>query len=153
MEIDRVKILIEEIKIIQDIIKRMAANSFQVKTWAISLVVVTLILRGNSNHVLIAYIPLISFWILDAYYLKQERIFREIYKWIISYRMINDDKLFEIKPNDFKKQVASLPKTMCSISIFPFYGSIFLLLTLYIIFEGSTVVWLKEFFSAFITKM
>ena len=135
MELDRLKILTEEIKIIQDIIKRMAANSLQVKTWAISLVVITLIVRGNNTHPSIAYIPLISFWILDAYYLKQERIFRKIYKWIIEYRLKHDDRLFEIPTDKFKYHVPSIFNTMFSISILPFYGSIFLLLTVFVIFE------------------
>ena len=35
--------MLKEIDIIQDIIKRMANNSFMIKGWAITLVVVTLI--------------------------------------------------------------------------------------------------------------
>ena len=74
------KILIEEIKIIQDIIKRMADNSFKIKAWAITLVVATLLIKTNIHNAYIALIPLLTFWFLDAYYLQQEKIFREIYK-------------------------------------------------------------------------
>ena len=42
---DKEKILIEEIKVVQDIIKRMASNSFSVKTWTITLIVATLYLK------------------------------------------------------------------------------------------------------------
>lgn len=133
---DREKILIEEIKIIQDIIKRMASNSFSVKTWTITLVVITLILRGDSNHAYIAFLPLFAFWFLDAYYLQQERLFREVYKWTIKYRPENDDKIFELNPQNFKDKIESIFNTMFSISILPFYGSIFFLLVLFICFKS-----------------
>jgi type IV secretory pathway TrbL component len=63
------KFFVDEIKIIQDIIKRMAFNSFMIKGWAITLVIVTLLLRGNKYQVLIAFIPLLifGFWMLIFY--------------------------------------------------------------------------------------
>jgi hypothetical protein len=79
MEIDKEKILIEEIKVVQDIIKRMASNSFSVKTWTITLVVATLLFKGTNNHIFIAFIPLFAFWFLDSYYLQQERLFRQVH--------------------------------------------------------------------------
>jgi len=139
MNIDREKFLIEEVKVVQDIIKRMASNSFSVKTWSITLIVITLILRGDSNHVYIAFFPLFAFWFLDAYYLQQERLFREVYKWIVSYRLENDDKIFEINPQKFKDKVDSILEIMLSISIVPFYGSILILLTLFICFKSVVV--------------
>ena len=133
MNIDREKLLIEEVKIIQDIIKRMASNSFSIKTWTVTLIVATLLIRGSNNHIFIAFIPLFAFWFLDAYYLQQERIFRKIYNWIIDYRLIHDDKLFSINPTKFKNDVESVFKIMFSISILPFYGSIFVLLIIYVL--------------------
>ena len=67
------KFFVEELKIIQDIIKRMALNSFLIKGWAITLVVATLLLKGNKYQVLIAFIPLLVFWFLDAYLSKRNR--------------------------------------------------------------------------------
>ena len=45
------KFFIEELKIIQDIIKRMALNSFMIKGWAITLVIVTLLLKGSKYQI------------------------------------------------------------------------------------------------------
>ena len=50
--------MLKEIELIQDIIKRMAFNSFLIKGWTITLVAVTLLLKGE--HVLIAYISLLG---------------------------------------------------------------------------------------------
>lgn len=126
------KILIEEVKLIQDIIKRMTSNSFNIKTWTITLIVVTLLFKGNDNkHMFIAFIPLFAFWYLDAYYLRQERLFREVHKWITSYRLGNEDKLFDFNPRKFNDNVQTTKRIMWSISILPFYGSVFLMLLVY----------------------
>lgn len=53
--------MLKEIEIIQDIIKRMSFNSFMIKGWTITLVAVTLLLRGSKYQVLIAFIPLSVF--------------------------------------------------------------------------------------------
>ena len=132
MSIDNEKILIEEVKIAQDIIKRMAGNSFNVKTWTITLIVATLLFKGNNNHIFIAFIPLIAFWFLDSYYLQQERLFRKVHDWIVSYRLQHDDKLFNMNPVGFKNEVQSVKRIMFSVSTLPFYGSIFLMLLAYL---------------------
>lgn len=128
----RDKILIEEVKNIQDIIKRMASNSFNIKTWTVTLVVATLLFKGSQNMIFIAFIPLICFWYLDAYYLRQERLFRKFYNHIIKYRINHDDKIFEINPVPFNKEVQTIYRIMASISILPFYGGIFIMLLLYL---------------------
>lgn len=124
MDENRQKILIEEVKIVQDIIKRMAANSFNVKTWAITLVAGTLLLKGSDKHFFIAFIPIVAFWFLDAYYLRQERLFREVHKWVVSHRQNNDDQLFNMDTSRFIGNVDSIFKIVLSASIFPFYGGI-----------------------------
>ena len=133
------KFLIEEIKVIQDVIKRMASNSFSVKTWAITLIVATLLFKGSNNHIFIAFIPLIAFWFLDSYYLKQERLFREVHNWITSYRLENDDKLFNLNPAPFNEKVQSVFRIMFSVSALSFYGSILIMLIGYI----TIVYWNK----------
>ena len=61
--------MLKEIEIIQDIIKRMAFNSFMIKGWTITLVAVTLLLRGSKHQVLIAFIPILVFgsWMLISF--------------------------------------------------------------------------------------
>lgn len=67
---------------IQGTINRMAKNSFELKGWAVTLVAGVFALAAketNMNFFLIAYIPIIFFWLLDSYYLQQERLFRSLY--------------------------------------------------------------------------
>jgi hypothetical protein len=135
--VDREKLLIEEVKTVQDIIKRMAGNSFSVKTWTITLVVATLLLKGNNNHIFIAFLPLFAFWFLDSYYLQQERLFRKVHNWVVDYRQNNDDQLFNMNPMRFKNNVQTVPRIMFSISTVPFYGSIFIMLLGYLLIVYS----------------
>ncbi len=125
------KFFIEEIKIIQDIIKRLAFNSFMIKGWAITLVVVTLLLKGDKYQVLISFIPLIVFWFLDAYFLRQERMYRKLYNWVISNRLKTDEHLFDMNAYRFKDAVQSSFRIMFSITLRWFYGSITVLIAIY----------------------
>lgn len=123
------QILIEEIKIIQDIIKRMASNSFNLKAWTITLVVATILFNGSDKYVFIAYISLIAFWYLDSYYLRQERLFRKVHNWIADYRLRNDDKLFYLNPIQFDNEVQSVLRIMLTVSTLPFYFGILIMLS------------------------
>ena len=73
---------LKHLEFIQNIINRMARNSFVIKGWTLLLVAAFLafIARiGDANLMLIAAVPVILFWALDGYYLHQERLFRALY--------------------------------------------------------------------------
>lgn len=123
--------ILKEIDIIQDIIKRMANNSFMIKGWAITLVVVTLLLQGNEGQVLIAFIPLLVFWFLDAYFLWQERMYRRLYNWVISNRLKTDEYLLDMNAYRFKDSVQPIAKIMFSITLGWFYGLIAFSIVIY----------------------
>lgn len=79
--------------ILQGIIQRMADNSRSCKVWCVTLVAATMVLvaqTGEPKHTLIALIPTVLFFVLDAYYLAQERAFRKSYRTSV-------DKLHERK--------------------------------------------------------
>ena len=123
--------MLKEIDIVQDIIKRMAFNSFMIKGWAITLVVVTLLLKGAEYQVWIAFIPLLVFWFLDAYFLWQERMYRKLYEWIIKNRLKTDEYLLDMNAYRFKDEVQSKLRIMLSITLGWFYGSIAILIIIY----------------------
>jgi len=126
--------MIKEIEIIQDIVKRMAFNSFMIKGWTVTLVAVTLLLRGSKYQVLIAFIPILVFWFLDAYFLWQERLYRRLYNWVIKNRMDTDEYLFDMNAYRFKNEEQSKLRIMFSITLGWFYGSIFILTLIYAIY-------------------
>lgn len=126
--------MLKEVDIIQDIVKRMAFNSFMIKGWAITLVVVTLLLKGTEYQVGIAFIPLLVFWFLDAYFLWQERMYRKLYYWVINNRLATDEYLFDLNAYRFKDEVQSRFRIMFSITLGWFYGSIAILIMVYSVF-------------------
>lgn len=70
------------INILQNIISRMANNSANSKTWAITIVsaiIVLLVDKSKTDILYIAFIPLIMFFFLDCLYLGLEKYFRCIY--------------------------------------------------------------------------
>lgn len=73
------------LEMIQEVISRMANNSFTLKGWAVTLVAGIFTLSGNAigTNFWILFIPIIIFWGLDAFYLSKERSYRALYKHVI----------------------------------------------------------------------
>ncbi len=73
----------QHLQFIQDIVSRQANNSFLLRNWAITLVAAILALSSGEGVpkavAFIAILPIILFWILDGYFLWQERLFRSLY--------------------------------------------------------------------------
>ena len=83
----------KHLEFIQGIIERMARNSFALKGWAVTLVAGIFVLADKDAerlYFLIAYVPILIFWGLDAYYLMQERLFRTLYERV---RLIDEEKI------------------------------------------------------------
>jgi hypothetical protein len=116
--------MLKEIEIIQDIIKRMALNSFLIKGWSVTLVVGTLLLKGDRYQAFIAFIPLLVFWFLDAYFLRQERLYRELYNWVVANRLKTNEYLLDMNAYRFKDRIQSIPGVMFSLTLGAFYGSV-----------------------------
>ncbi|MEG2310511.1 MAG: hypothetical protein RSB76_00825 [Clostridia bacterium] len=79
------------LNMIQDIIKRMADNSFNLKAWAILIIVAIFTFAGENNNIkciLFTNLPLVVFWCLDTYYLQLERKYRLLYETV----RLKDDK-------------------------------------------------------------
>jgi len=133
----------QELEQIQNIIDRQASNSFKIKGWTVTLVVVALLFRTNNFQLFAAFIPLIGFWYLDAYYLKQERRFRELYDWVRKNRPDNEDHLFNMDPSRVDGDVDGTAKFMLNTSLLWFYGTVGGLLILYsailVLINGGTI--------------
>ena len=80
---------VEHLKIIQGVINRMAQASFIAKGWSVTLVAVILGFAASTSEVglsLFALLAAFVFWGLDAYYLRRERLFRELYRRVTNPR-------------------------------------------------------------------
>lgn len=119
----------KEIDLIQNVINRMANNSFLLKGWMISIIVAVLaltkdtLLTNNLTYFsLILLIPLLSFWYLDSFFLHKEKCYRELYKWVIENRQNSNDNLYSLDYTKFEENVDGIFKIMRSKTLLAFYG-------------------------------
>lgn len=122
---------LRELELIQGVIERQANNSFRIKGWTVTLVVVALIFRTNDFQLFGAFIPLVVFWGLDAYFLQQERQYRMLYDWVRENRTDTDDRRFDLDASRFEDRVDDIQGMMLSRTLLAFYGSIGVLLAIY----------------------
>ncbi len=75
---------IRHMEMIQEVISRMANNSFALKGWTVTLVAGIFTLSGDAigTNFWFLFIPIIIFWGLDAFYLSKERSYRALYKHV-----------------------------------------------------------------------
>ncbi|MGY9523810.1 hypothetical protein ACTM6F_20810 [Citrobacter freundii] len=120
--------LVATLGFIQEIIKRMAANSLFIKGWCISLSGVVVVLgkkEYGSDFLAQAFLGLIVFGLffslLDAYYLNQERIYRNEYNRKVG-SLTESDERDHLTIISLEKNKVGLFKAYFSISVFPFYA-------------------------------
>ena len=79
---------IRYIELVQSIISRLANNSFLLKGWTITLIAAIFSLSDKimKNFTFTIYFFILIFWILDSYYLYQERLYRDLYNKVIEIR-------------------------------------------------------------------
>ncbi len=114
----------KHLEFIQLTIVRMAANSFLIKGWSVTLVSALFLLSAkdaDSGYTALALFPAIIFWGLDGFFLWQEKRFRLVYDIV---RKRGDDTDFamyypEIEALDSGWLSASFSKTLI-----PFHGAI-----------------------------
>ena len=120
------------LEFIQTIINRMAECSFKCKEFCILICSALLAVYGAvcpHPHILLILcdVPIMLFWLLDAFYLKQEKGFRNTYN---NKAILNDEKDFSdfrIKPNNENNSYCT---SLFSKTILPLYLSLFLLATI-----------------------
>jgi hypothetical protein len=129
------EILHKEIDLIQNVINRMANNSFMLKGWLVSLIVVVLALTKDtivatelSYFSLILLLPVIVFWYLDTFFLHKEKCYRKLYEWVIENREKTNDYLYSLNYTRFEKEIRPIFCIMFSKTLLPFYGLVVLIL-------------------------
>lgn len=74
---------IKHLEFIQNIITRMAHCSFMIKGWCVMILSALFALYaeiGNEKLLVCGIVPILAFWGLDGYFLRQERMYRELYE-------------------------------------------------------------------------
>jgi hypothetical protein len=110
---------------IQGVIDRMGSTSFLLKGWSVTLVAAVFALSSkdaDQRFVLLAYFPVIVFWMLDAYFLHRERLFRKLYEKV-AFGLISSEQ-FVLNTAIVRDEVASVSSVFFSKTLFLFHGFI-----------------------------
>ncbi len=126
----------KHLEFIQATISRMAGNLFYLRGWTITLIAAIFALSAkdtNTDYIVVAYFPVLICWILDGYFLSQERQFRALYDHV---RKLDEKKIdFSMDTTPFKNNKNSWKASIKSPTLLVFYLSllgVMLLITLMI---------------------
>lgn len=125
---------IKHLEFIQNIITRMNSNSFMLKAWTITLVSSLFALAANDSnmdYVLVSYIAIPVFWILDGFYISQERQYRGLYADVAKKNQNEID--FSLDASDYNNGNNNWISGILSKTLIPFYG-ISIIATLIVMF-------------------
>jgi len=113
------------LEMIQGVVNRLAQDSFLLKGWSVVLVSALFALAANSSSqyiVYLAYFPAIAFWILDGYFLWQERLFRALYDKV---RVLNEDDVdFSMDTSKLRVENKTWCDAMLSNTLLIFHGTV-----------------------------
>lgn len=113
----------KHLEFIQNVITRINSNSFLIKGWTITLVSALFALAAkdaNVNYVLITYIVIPVFWVLDGFYISRERQYRDLYAEVAA----KDESVidFSMDASGFNKGNRTWLAGIFSQTLIPFYG-------------------------------
>jgi len=121
---------LKHLEIIQGVINRLANNSFLIKGWTITISLAGFGLFANNNKpVFLVFVSFadVIFWFLDAYYLRQERLFRELYEDVArvrSRRKKTATKTLTMDTSRYHKRVSNISCVMLSFPTWLIYVAI-----------------------------
>ncbi len=120
---------LKHLEMIQNVITRLANNSFSLKGWTVIFIAAVLgfaIKESDSNYIPLVLLPIFTFWGLDGYYLRQEKLFRALYGKVR--KLDEQDITFEMDTSSVEDEVASWVSVCISRTILGFYGPIFIVI-------------------------
>ena len=116
---------LKHLELIQGVVDRMASNSFRLKEWSVVLVSAILFLAAREDSgeaALIGLLPAVVFWGLDAYFLRQERLYRALYDDV---RMLDPHEIeFSMKADTFTGRKLAWPSSLFSTTLLTFYPTV-----------------------------
>ena len=114
---------LKHLEFIQNVIDRMNRNSFLLKGWTITLISALFALAAkdaNIKFVLVSYIALPVFWILDGFFIAVERRYRDLYNEVSKKEESEID--FSMNTKKFIKGDRTWFSGVFSKTLVPFYG-------------------------------
>ena len=125
---------LKHLEMIQNIITRLANNSFSLKGWTVIFIAAVLgfaIKESDPNYIPLVLFPIFAFCGLDGYYLRQEKLFRALYDKVA--KLDEQDINFEMDTSSIEEEVGSWHSVCFSRTILGFYGPILIVILILIL--------------------
>jgi len=113
-----IEIKVKHLEMIQGVINRMASNSFKMKGWSITIIIAFYAFIFSKDGSILWYVfllpllPSFCLCILDAYYLRLERLFSKIHNKVAKI-LCEETKEYKPFSMDFRKFEKDVPSTLC----------------------------------------
>lgn len=131
---------IKHLEMIQGVINRMANNSFLLKGWSVVLVSALFALAAKDSNRLYIYLacfPSLVFWVLDGYFLRQEKLYRKLYDKVRSTKESEID--FSMDTSSLIKEVHTWSEVIFSKTLSIFYSGIIMTI-LFVMWISTTII-------------
>jgi hypothetical protein len=115
---------IRHLELIQTVVARMGNNSFLIKGWSLTVTGALLayaVGNGKGSVALVSFVPVVAFWLLDAYFLYQERLFRRLYDRVRRPENLIEPFAMNVAPG---QESAGVLKAAVSPTLALFYGGL-----------------------------
>lgn len=115
----------KHLEFIQSVITRMAGNSFLIKGWMVTLVSALFALAAkdaNPRYVWVTFVAILVFWLLDGFYLAQERQYRGLYNAVRTAQAATD---FSMNASPYGTGKNTWLRSTFSTTLFVLYGPMF----------------------------
>lgn len=123
---------VEHLKLIQAVVDRLGRNSFAIKSTAAaaSAVLVAFTASANSPLAAVGGFAILSLWLLDARFLRQERCFRRLYDSVRKRAPaeLGSDDYFTMELAPDARQCDGLLRVAVSLSLSLFYAPLLILI-------------------------
>lgn len=119
---------LKHLEFLQNVITRMAHNSFLLKGWSITVIAAMLAFLKDVSGIYIftTLIPAVAFWLLDAFFLRQERLFRALYNSVVGGEPSIPE--FSMDTSKVADKVASLESVAMSQTLLVFHGAVLIVI-------------------------
>ncbi len=131
---------LKHLEIIQQVITRMANNSFLIKGWSLTLLSLVLAIGLKEKIYTLLWVmllPSIMLWCLDGYYLRQEKLFRKLWD---KYKGDPQESAsdFSMDTTEFKSKISYWSNGVFSNPLWIFHGTLISILVVISLFLYCT---------------
>lgn len=126
--------IVKHLEFLQAVITRLNNTAFLIKGWAMTLTAGVIGLAAGQGDLRICgagLVPVSSFWLLDSYFLRQERMYRRLYDAVR--RLDGSVERFSMDATPYKTQVPFAGAAMSPLLLLFYATSMVTLLALTIL--------------------